>query len=150
MLVNEEKWHIRFLRVAKEVASWSHDPSTKVGCVLVRDRRIISTGYNGFSRGIEDKLERLNDREFKYAAIIHAEKNALLSAALHGVTTQDSDCYVTLYPCSQCAASLINAGIKNVYVPGDVEIPDRWLENFILALGLFREAGVNFLTIDIS
>ena len=66
------------------------------------------------------------------------------------ITDSVEDCYVTLYPCSQCAASLINAGIKNVYVPGDVEIPDRWLENFTLALGLFREAGVNFLTIDIS
>jgi dCMP deaminase len=144
MLVNEEKWHLRFLSLAKEVASWSQDPSTKVGCVLVRDRRIISTGYNGFSRGIDDSLDRLNDREFKYAAIIHAEQNALLTAALHGVTTANSDCYVTLYPCSQCAAALINAGIKNVYVSGYTEIPERWLKNFTLALNLFKEAGVNF------
>ena len=51
MTQDEEKWHRRFLRLAAEIAEFSKDPSTKVGCILVRDRRIISTGYNGFPRG---------------------------------------------------------------------------------------------------
>jgi dCMP deaminase len=131
---NEEKWHIRFLRLAQEVASWSIDPSTKVGCVLVRNRRVVSTGYNGFPKNISDDFERLMDREKKYEITVHAEVNA----------------YVTFSPCSHCAAVLINAGIQEVYVVGGSIIPDRWLSNFITASNLLAEAGVLYKVLDPS
>ena len=83
-------WDIRFMRMAHEVASWSKDPSTKVGCVLVKDRKIISMGYNGFPRLIEDDLNRLIDREVKYEMTVHAEQNAVITAALHGISTAGS------------------------------------------------------------
>lgn len=150
MTSNEEKWHIRYLRIANEVASFSKDPSTKVGCVLVKDRRIVSTGFNGFPRGIGDDLNRLSDREKKYLYTVHAEANSVVAAALHGVSTEGCSAYVTFSPCCQCAAMLINAGIKSVYVHGGGQIPDRWLENFIAASRLLAEAGVDYQVIDPS
>jgi dCMP deaminase len=147
---NEEKWHLRFLRLAHEVASWSVDPSTKVGCILVRDRRVISTGYNGFPKNISDNFERLMDREKKYEITVHAEVNAITTAALHGVSTDGCSAYVTFSPCSRCAAVLINAGIKEVYVTGGSIIPDRWLDNLITASNLLAEAGVLYKVLDPS
>ena len=150
MTPNEEKWHIRFLRLAQEVASWSIDPSTKVGCVLVRNRRVVSTGYNGFPKNISDDFERLMDREKKYEITVHAEVNAVTTAALHGVSTEGCNAYVTFSPCSHCAAVLINAGIQEVYVVGGSIIPDRWLSNFITASNLLVEAGVLYKVLDPS
>lgn len=150
MTPNEEKWHCRFLRLAKEVASWSIDPSTQVGCVLVRDKRVISTGYNGFPKNISDDFDRLMDREKKYEITVHAEVNAVTTAALHGVSTEGCKAYVTFSPCSRCAAVLINAGIKEVYVTGGSIIPDRWLPNFITASKLLAEAGVLYQVLDPS
>lgn len=150
MTPEEEKWHIRFLRLAKEVSTWSKDPSTKVGCVLSRDRRVISTGYNGFPRIISDSFDRLMDRDQKYEITVHAEVNAITTAALHGVSTEGCSAYVTFNPCSRCASVLINAGIKSVFVEGGSEVPDRWLQNFILASKLLAEAGVQYTVIDPS
>ena len=150
MTSNEQKWHIRFLRLAKEVSKWSIDPSTKVGCILVRDKRVISTGYNGFPKNISDNFDRLLDREKKYEITVHAEVNAVTAAALHGVSTEGCSAYLTFNPCSRCAAVLINAGISAVYVVGGQIIPDRWLNNFITAGNLLAEAGVKQKVIDIS
>ena len=141
-------WDVRFMRMAHEVASWSKDPSTKVGCVLVKDRKIISMGYNGFPRLIEDDLNRLIDREVKYEMTVHAEQNAVITAALHGISTAGSTAYVTFSPCSRCAAVLIDAGISTVVVSAADVIPDRWLENFRLAAELLNEAGIGHEIID--
>ena len=150
MTPKEKKWHVRFLRLAKEVSTWSIDPSTKVGCVLVKNKRVISTGYNGFPKNISDNFDRLLDREKKYEITVHAEVNAVTTAAFHGVSTEESIAYVSFSPCSRCAAVLINAGISEVYVTGGSIIPDRWLSNFITASTLLAEAGVGYEVIDIS
>lgn len=150
MTPQEEKWHIRFLRLAQEVSSWSIDPSTKVGCVLVKNKRVVSTGYNGFPKNISDSFDRLMDREQKYEITVHAEVNAVTTAALHGVSTEGCSAYVTFSPCSRCASVLINAGITAVYVLGGSEIPSRWLDSFILAAKLFKEANIAYSVIDAS
>jgi dCMP deaminase len=150
MTPKEKKWHVRFLRLAKEVSTWSIDPSTKVGCVLVKNKRVISTGYNGFPKNISDNFDRLLDREKKYEITVHAEVNAVTTAALHGVSTEGSIAYVSFSPCSRCASVLINAGISEVYVTGGSIIPDRWLSNFITASTLLAEASVGYEVIDIS
>lgn len=147
---NDEKWHVRFLKLAEEIATFSKDPSTKVACILVRDRRIVSTGYNGFPKNLSDSFDRLINREQKYNMTVHAEVNAVTTAALHGVSTEHCTAYVTFSPCSRCAAVLINAGITAVYVSGGSIIPDRWLENFILASNMLAEAGVHYQVIDPS
>lgn len=138
-----EKWDRRFIDLALHISGWSKDPSTKVGCVVVgADREIRSTGFNGFPRGIEDSIERLEDREMKYPLICHAEENAIMHAARIGISLKDCVAYVTWPPCTRCARSLIQAGVVEVVFPKDIEIPDRWVEDFERSLSMMNEAGV--------
>lgn len=139
-------WHVRFLEVADLISSWSKDPSTGVGCVIVGgSREIRSTGFNGFPRGISDD-ERLNDREKKYPIIVHAEENAILNATLTGVTLKDCTAYVTMCPCSRCSRMLIQVGVKRVITPTK-PIPERWKEDFNVSTSLLKEAGVELVLI---
>ena len=139
------KWDRRFIRIAEEVRLWSKDPGTKVGCVLVNERRIISTGYNGFPQTISDDLERYIDREYKLSVTVHAEANAILNAAKNGTKVEGSTLYVTFPPCSQCASAVIQAGVAQVVCPNPVTAPERWRSNFQAASNLFYEAGVKVL-----
>ena len=137
------KWDLRFIELARHISGWSKDPSTKVGCVVVgEDREIRSTGFNGFPRGINDDEERLTDREKKYPLICHAEENAIMHAARIGVSLKDSTAYVTWPPCSRCARSLIQAGIKEVVYSSTEEIPERWIEDFEISTDMLAEANV--------
>jgi dCMP deaminase len=138
-----DKWDRRFLGLAQTIAGWSKDPSTKVGCVVVGpDREIRSTGFNGFPRGIEDTLERLESRELKYPLICHAEENAIMHAARIGVSLKGCVAYVTWPPCTRCARSLIQAGVKEVVYPEGLEIPERWRQDFDMSTAIFEEAGI--------
>ena len=135
-------WHQRFLALSRTVASWSKDPSTKVGAVAVRDRRVLATGYNGLPTHVGDDLERLNNRDVRLAMSVHAEANVIAYAARHGVCLNGATIYVfPLMTCNQCAAQLIQAGISRVVVPNFVE-PVRWQESFDTARLMFVEAGV--------
>lgn len=115
------KWDIRFMRLAREIASWSKDPSSKLGAVIVNDeRKILATGYNGFPKGIEDTEERLNNRELKYPMIVHAETNALMNALNSGVSVKGGTIYIYgLPPCSDCTKLLIQAGITHIAMSPD-------------------------------
>ncbi|MDP6899653.1 MAG: dCMP deaminase family protein [Candidatus Thalassarchaeaceae archaeon] len=138
-----EKWDRRFLALADHISTWSKDPSTKVGCVVVgEDREIRSTGFNGFPRGIDDDPERLSDREQKYPLICHAEENAIMHAARIGLSLKDSTAYVTWPPCTRCARSLIQAGVTEVVYPSDSEIPERWHSDFDTSMKMMSEAGI--------
>lgn len=139
---NSQKWDLRFIELARLISSWSKDPSTKVGCVVVgRDREIRSTGFNGFPRGIEDSEDRLHNRELKYPLICHAEENAIMHAARVGVSLKDCTAYVTWPPCTRCARSLVQAGVREVVFPRG-EVPERWREDFETSLGMMNEAGL--------
>ena len=140
-------WDQRFLNLAKHISEWSKDPSTKVGCVVVGpDREIRSTGFNGLPRGIEDNDERLNNREIKYPLICHAEENAIMHAARIGISLKNCTAYVTWPPCTRCARSLIQAGVSTIIYPKDIEIPERWMEDFNLSLNMLKEAKINIKT----
>ncbi len=140
-------WDQRFLNLAKHISEWSKDPSTKVGCVVVGpDHEIRSTGFNGLPRGIEDNDERLNNREIKYPLICHAEENAIMHAARIGISLKNCTAYVTWPPCTRCARSLIQAGVSTIIYPKDIEIPDRWMEDFNLSLNMLKEAKINIKT----
>ena len=144
-----EKWDLRFGELAKHISQWSKDPSTKVGCVVVgEDREIRSTGFNGFPRGISDDVERLVNREMKYPLICHAEENAIMHAARIGVSLKGSTAYVTWPPCSRCARSLIQAGIKEVVYSTEEEVPERWVEDFTISCDMLTEAGVTIRSVD--
>jgi dCMP deaminase len=103
---------------------------------------VIATGYNGFPANISDSLERYKNREFKLAAVVHAEKNALFNAAKNGSYTEGCTAYVTWPPCTQCASALIQAGITLIVCPSPNKAPERWRENFLLAHDLLFEAGI--------
>ncbi len=136
-----KNWDEWFLDLADFVAARSKDPSTKVGAVITRgDHTVASFGFNGLPRGVADTEERLNDRELKYKLVVHAELNAILS--LREPIQPDYMMYCSLPPCSNCAAAMINAGIRNVTVDGSIDVPDRWLENMTLARQILEEAGV--------
>ena len=135
------KWDRRFLELAKQISTWSKDPSTQVGCVVVGpDREIRSTGFNGLPRGIDDTDERLNNREIKYPMICHAEENAIMHAARTGISLKNCIAYVTWPPCTRCARSLIQAGVSEIVYPKGVEIPSRWEADFKMSLNMFKES----------
>jgi|TARA_Y100000994_G_scaffold134640_1_gene110331 dCMP deaminase len=140
-------WDKRFLKLAKHISEWSKDPSTKVGCVVVGpDRELRSTGFNGLPRGIEDNEERLNNREIKYPLICHAEENAIMHAARIGISLKGCTAYVTWPPCTRCARSLIQAGVSTIVYPENIEIPERWMDDFNLSLNMLKEAKISLKT----
>jgi dCMP deaminase len=139
------KWDRRFLRIAEEVRTWSKDPGTKVGCVLVSDRRLIASGYNGFPSTLSDSLTLYEDRDYKLAVTVHAEANAIMNAAKNGAKTQSCTAYVTFPPCSQCAASLIQAGVERVVCPDPETAPERWRASFKLGNEMLYNSGVKLL-----
>jgi len=125
--------------MAKLVSTWSKDPSTKVGSVIVdSDNTVISVGFNGLPRRIQDTDQRLNNRDIKLKMIIHAEINAIITAKrpLTGTT-------IYTYPfmsCSQCAGLIIQSGIcRHISYKTNNE---RWKDSFDLALEMFDEARV--------
>lgn len=136
-----DKWDARFFQRAEQIAEWSQDPSTRVGCVITRDKHVVSEGYNGFPPGIEDD-ERLHDRDAKLAITLHAELNAIIHA---GRSLRGATAYTTLVPCSQCAAALIAAGVVRVVArkpePTAAERQQRQFR-FDVTRDLFKEAGV--------
>jgi dCMP deaminase len=141
-------WDKRFIRIAEEVRIWSKDPGTKVGCVIVKDRRILATGYNGFPAGILDNPGRYLDREFKLQTVVHAEANAILNAAKNGCSTEKTTLYVSFPPCTQCASAVIQAGVTKVICPNPILAPERWIKSFLAASTLFCEAGIAVLYYD--
>ena len=136
------KWDQRFMRIAEEVASWSKDPGTKVGAVLVRDRRIISQGYNGFPKGVKDFTERYENRDTKLSLTVHAEVNAILNAAKNGASTDGSTLYTTFAPCVHCSTAVVQAGVARVVAPNFLFAPERWRTNFAMGNNVLREAGI--------
>ena len=136
-----KKWDLRFIEMARNAASWSKDPSTQVGSVIVDDdKRVVSVGYNGFPKGVSDD-ERLYDREEKYKMIVHDERNALLFA-----NKDVRNCNLYTYPfmpCSVCAGMIIQAGIKRVVTVRNNN--SRWQKDFVISRKMFKEAEVDLI-----
>ena len=144
-------WHIRYLKMAQEISTWSKDPSKKIGAVAVGSKgQILSQGYNGFPRGIDDTISRLMNRELKYKYVVHAEMNVIYNASYSGVSLADSTLYVYGLPvCSECAKGIIQVGISKVVLPKyDSDMLPRWKESWELSKALFNEADVEILEVD--
>ena len=139
----QRKWDRRFLEMADLVATWSKDPSTKVGAVIVRpDRTVASVGFNGFPRGMRDHDHLYADREIKYSRIVHAEMNAILAAPgrVEGCTL-----YLPMLPCDRCAVHVIQAGITRVVTwEPTADLLSRWGDALEKCRWMFREACVRF------
>lgn len=139
-----DKWDLRFVELAKFISSWSRDPSTKTGAVLVRpNRTIASVGFNGFAQGMLDSDELYADREIKYSRVIHCEINALLFCRdplpLTGYTL-----YTTGTNCDRCAVHMIQAGIRRFVFPkATPEQAIRW--NIDRTLKYFEEVNAEVI-----
>ena len=139
-----EKWDKRFLALCEYVATWSKDPRTQVGAVLVKDiNRDLILGYNGFPRNVDDRLEWYKNRELKHQLVIHAERNAILTAKrdLKGYTL-----YCSLRSCIRCSCDIIQAEIARVVYPAltleqECKFKD-YREEWALADRLMYEAGI--------
>ena len=137
-------WDERFLSLADHVSQWSKDPRTKVGAVIVdQKKRVISLGYNGFPRGVEDTPERYDDRPTKHLFVAHAERNALDNSPM---SVEGCTLYVPLMPCSECAKSIIQRGITRVvsYVPDREGVNFNW----DITETMFAEAGVELFLLN--
>lgn len=132
-------WHNRFIELAENIATWSKDPSTKVGAVVVDvDKRIISLGFNGYPKKIPDT--DLHNRKTKYNKIIHAEINAILFAKKD---LSNCSMYVTNVPCPQCAAAIIQSDITKVFTRNPNEdFLSRWREKINHTINMFNDANV--------
>jgi len=139
-----DKWDYRFMRVAREISTWSKDPSKQIGAVAVNsDRRILATGYNGFPKGIEDIPERYEDRSIKYDLVVHAEMNCIYNATFNGISLKDATLYVFGLPvCHDCAKGIIQVGINKIVMSMD-DIPQKWFDSFEKSRRMFDEANVD-------
>ena len=136
------KWEARMLAEAALWASNSKDPSTQVGAVIYDPDRytVVTTGYNGFPRGVSDSLELYTDKSRKYPRIVHAELNAIVDAAYQGKSTANKHLAITHHPCSDCAGAIIQAGIKHIIYKASNDRMER--HNSEEASILFEEARI--------
>ena len=137
----------RYMKFAEVAASFSKDPSTKVGCVIIDDDyHVLATGYNGFPRGVMDSEERLCNKAVKYSLVVHAEMNAICASARTGRKLDGATMVVSsLFPCESCASAIVQAGIRRVIAPRIEN--ERWKESNELAKLIFDESGVEVIEV---
>lgn len=141
---NRPDWDEYFMEIALVVAKRSTCLRRSVGALLVQNKRILATGYNGAPGGlkhcaevgcIREQLQVPSGERHELCRGLHAEQNAIIQAAVHGVAIEGAVLYCTHYPCAVCAKMLVNAGIKELKLAGNY--PDD------LAKQIFAEAGIN-------
>lgn len=143
------KWDRRFLDLAKLVASWSRDPSTKVGAVIVDEhKRILSLGFNGFPQGMPDYPQHYENRDEKYSRVVHAEINALIFA---GRLPPKATLYTwPMMSCERCVVQMLQAGIRNFVAPrATSEQLARWGKSFEKTKQYVAECGATLLEIEV-
>lgn len=145
-------WDEYFIKMAQLVSTKSKDRSTKVGAVIVQARSPISTGFNGFPRGVVDFKEERHERPLKYLITEHAERNAIFNAAREGIRTLGSTLYMYGggYPCADCARAIVQSGIKEFVTMGHTFTGkgDQWKESCLWGLKMLEEGGVAVVTLD--
>ena len=142
-------WEIYFMEIAVLVAKRSTCLRRSVGAVVVKDRRMLSTGYNGAQTKVRhcrqtgclrEQMKVPSGERHELCRGIHAEHNAIIQAAFHGVSIRDASLYCTNLPCSICAKMIINAGIKVIY----------YLSGYADTMSeeMLKEAGVGIVKLD--
>ena len=144
--MSRPSWDEYFLSIARLVATRSTCLRRQVGAVIVKDKQVLATGYNGAPSGsvhceevgcLREELKIPSGERHELCRALHAEQNAFLQAAKHGVSLKDSTLYITTQPCSICAKMIINAGIRKIIIEG--AYPDEF------ALELLNESGVELV-----
>ena len=148
-MAERPSWDAYFLEMAHVVARRSTCLRRHVGALLVREKRILATGYNGAPAGLphcaevgclRDELEIPSGERQELCRGLHAEQNAIIQGALHGVSVQGADLYCTTQPCVACAKMLINAGVRRIVYEGDYADD--------LSLELLAQAGVELVRVS--
>jgi len=141
--IKRPSWDKYFMEIAELVSTRSTCLRRKVGAVIVKDKRILSTGYNGAPSKlphceeigcIREKLKIPSGEKHELCRGLHGEQNAIIQAAYYGISIKDSIIYVTCHPCSVCAKMIINSGIKEVIIKESY--PDK------MAQQLFKESKI--------
>jgi dCMP deaminase len=146
---------LSYLGLADTIRSKSLDPNTQIGAVIVDQNDVVlTTGYNRFPRGIQDTPERW-DRPLKYQYVVHAEHNAILTAAWAGIPLEGTKIYIVgmgppTVPCVSCAKAIIQAGIRTVIGSGYKPATDGWDDILKQAADLLSEAGIEFIEVPYS
>ncbi|MGB2601475.1 MAG: cytidine/deoxycytidylate deaminase family protein [Candidatus Omnitrophota bacterium] len=144
--IERPSWDEYFMRIAHLVSTRSTCMRRKVGAVIVKNKQVLATGYNGAPTGIThcDKVGCLREelgvpsgQRHELCRALHAEQNAFLQAARHGVSLDGSILYITTQPCSICAKMIINVGIRKIIIEG--EYPDEFALKFITEAGVEME-----------
>lgn len=149
-----DHWDRYFLQLALDTARMSKDPATQVGAVIVDPyNHVISTGFNGFPSKIKDTPDRLNNRDVKLQLMVHAEMNAVLSAARRGVPLTECSLYFCATdesgevwggpPCTRCLVEIAQTGITELVSPPQKK-ETKWLKDLVFAAGLLGELGVSY------
>ena len=128
--------HKCFLEMAKLVAKMSHDSQTQCGCIIVKNGRVLSTGFNGFPSGFPDEILP-NTRPHKYWIINHSERNAIYNAAKNGISIDGASAYVTGQCCPECLKGLIQCGIKKIYIgynPHSTATQEKEMHDYLIKI----------------
>ena len=134
-------WEVYFMNIAKEVGTRSTCSRKHIGAVIVRGKTILATGYNGSIRGLAHCDEAGHEMDNTHCVrTIHAEANAIVQSARHGVRIEDSEIYITASPCYDCFKMIANVGIRKIYF-GEFYRDERILEH---------AKELNFKLIDLS
>tara|TARA_R110000782_G_scaffold187656_2_gene277794 strand:- start:234 stop:686 length:453 start_codon:yes stop_codon:yes gene_type:complete len=136
------------MNYANELASFSKDPSTKIGALLVRDEMIIGRGWNRLAKGFEDT--DLNwSRPRKYDIVVHAEQSSIYDAAFRGNSTEGSEMYSNYAACTNCAKAIVSSGISVLYRNEPMDNP-RWMEEVEKGDKILAQGGVSIVTMPLK
>ncbi len=136
-------WENRWMDLAILVASWSKDRSRKTSAVIVDDRNVlVSLGWNGFPRGLDDDADHRHQRPAKYKWTEHAERNAIYNAAANGFAVRGCTMYMPWYPCADCARAIIQSGILKLVCVEPDWADEKWAADFSVVKEMLTEAGV--------
>lgn len=147
-------WHELYMRHVYLIATKSKDQRTKVGAVLVKDNRIISEGFNGICRKVNDNVPEREERPEKYFWYEHAERNSVYNCAFHGISSLGSTLYTQGFPCCDCARSVLQGGIKSIVLHKqwmDIEENinrEKWVAQAVRTKVMFEEAGIEVIVYD--
>lgn len=136
-------WTKRWMQMAQLVATWSKDKSRRTGCVIVDERQcIVSLGWNGFPRGVDDFVPERRERPLKMMWTHHAETNAICNAAANGHKTLGCTMYLIWYPCATCAREIIQAGITALICVEPDWNDANWKDDFSIVRDMLDEARI--------
>ena len=142
---------VKYYKLAKTLAAeFSKDPSTKVAVIYLdsKTHAVLSLGYNGFPRGVDETIMDRWERPIKYMYCEHAERNGIYNACLNGTSLKDSIAVITMFPCCDCARGIIQSGVKKIItVKPDIQL-SYWKESFDISMDMFKDIKMEIMFIE--